>query len=97
MTGESFGSIKVSRTSASFRTSAQNLPLTRTPLHPGQFVGVWRLQPLPDCAPPGMDAMRLTYAVELSPRPYLPVALIERKIASDLKKNLLAIRQYVSD
>ena len=60
------------------------------------YQGVWRMQPLPDCAPSGTNAMRLTYAVELSPRPYLPVSLIERKIANDLKKNLLAIREFVS-
>jgi len=60
------------------------------------YQGVWRMQPLPECAPPGMSAMRLTYAVELSPRQYLPVGLIERRIAEDLKANLLAIREFVS-
>jgi hypothetical protein len=28
------------------------------------YQGVWRMQPLPGCSPPGRDAMRLTYAVE---------------------------------
>jgi hypothetical protein len=28
------------------------------------YQGVWRMQPLPGCVPPGQDAMRLTYAVE---------------------------------
>ena len=36
--------------------------------------------------------MRLTYAVEASPRPYLPVALVEGRIAQDLCNNLKAIR-----
>jgi len=36
--------------------------------------------------------MRLTYAVEVSPRPYLPVALVEGRIARDLCANLKAIR-----
>ncbi|KAL7552847.1 hypothetical protein ACHAWF_016093 [Thalassiosira exigua] len=56
------------------------------------YQGVWRMQPLPGCSPPGGDAMRLTYAVEVSPRPYLPVALVEGRIARDLCSNLEAIR-----
>jgi hypothetical protein len=60
------------------------------------YQGVWRMQPLPGCAPAGKQAMRLTYAVEVSPRAYLPVALIERRIAQDLCTNLVAIRDYVA-
>jgi len=60
------------------------------------YQGVWRMQPLPGCAPPGTSAMRLTYAVELSPRPYLPVALVEKRISQELCNNLMAIRDYVS-
>jgi hypothetical protein len=60
------------------------------------YQGVWRMQPLPGCAPAGRQAMRLTYAVEVSPRAYLPVALIERRIAQDLCTNLVAIRDYVA-
>ena len=56
------------------------------------YQGVWRMQPLVGCAPPGQSAMRLTYAVEVSPRPYLPVALVEGRIAQDLCANLKAIR-----
>jgi len=56
------------------------------------YQGVWRMQPLPGCSPPGESAMRLTYAVEVSPRPYLPVALVEGRIAQDLCANLKAIR-----
>lgn len=60
------------------------------------YQGVWRMQPLPGCAPDGASATRLTYAVEISPRSYLPVQLIEGRIAKDLCNNLLAIRDVVS-
>ena len=60
------------------------------------YQGVWRMQPLPGCSPPGESAMRLTYAVEVSPRPYLPVALVEGRIAQDLCANLKAIRDVFS-
>lgn len=60
------------------------------------YQGVWRMQPLPGCAPSGKDAMRLTYAVEVSPRAYLPVQLIEKRIVSDLCTNLVAIRDYLA-
>ena len=60
------------------------------------YQGVWRMQPLPGCAPDGENAMRLTYAVEISPRPYLPVALVESRIANDLCNNLKSIRSYVT-
>lgn len=59
------------------------------------YQGIWRLQKLPNCAPDGGDACRLTYAVELRPRGILPVKLIEGRIASDLRSNLLAIQNYV--
>ena len=60
------------------------------------YQGVWRMQPLPGCAPEGSNAMRLTYAVEVSPRAYLPVQLVEGRIVRDLCSNLVAIRDYVS-
>jgi len=59
------------------------------------YQGVWRMQPLPGCAPSGKQAMRLSYAVEVSPRAYLPVQLIERRIAADLCSNLVAIRDVL--
>lgn len=59
------------------------------------YQGVWRMQPLPGCAPKGDQAMRLTYAVEVSPRAYLPVRLVEGRIAADLCTNLKAIRDFV--
>ena len=58
------------------------------------YQGVWRLQPLPGCSlSQGESAMRLSYAVEVSPRAYLPVSLIEGYIARDLAVNLEAIRE----
>ena len=60
------------------------------------YQGVWRMQPLPGCAAPGKSAMRLTYAVEISPRAYLPVQLVEGRIVKDLCSNLLAIRDSVA-
>jgi hypothetical protein len=60
------------------------------------YQGVWRMQPLPGCAPEDGAAMRLTYAVEISPRPYLPVALVEGRISKDLCNNLLCIRDFVT-
>jgi hypothetical protein len=58
------------------------------------YQGVWRMQPLPGCAPPGKQAMRLSYAVEISPRAYLPVQLVEGRIVKDLCTNLEAIRNF---
>jgi hypothetical protein len=60
------------------------------------YQGVWRMQPLPGCSPPGKSAMRLTYAVEISPRAYLPVRLVEGRIVRDLCTNLEAIRDAVT-
>jgi len=59
------------------------------------YQGVWRLQELPGCAPDGSSAMRLTYSVELSPRAWVPVALLEGRIAAALGENLKAIRDHV--
>jgi len=61
------------------------------------YQGVWRMQPLVGCSPPGQDAMRLTYAVEISPRLYLPVKLVEGRIVRDLCANLEAIREIVTE
>ena len=55
------------------------------------------MQSLPNCAPNGGDASRLTYAVEIKPKGILPVKLIEGRIATDLKSNLAAIRDYVEN
>jgi len=64
----------------------------------GDFVhyrGVWRLQPLDACAPPGTSMMRLTFAVEVEPHWFLPVAPVEGRIATALVENMVAIREYV--
>ena len=53
------------------------------------------MQSLPNCRPNGGNASRLTYAVEIKPKGILPVKLIEGRIASDLKANLAAIRNFV--
>ena len=55
------------------------------------YQGLWRAQPLPNCGIEGGDATRLTYAVEIQPRPWLPVALVENRIARDLVTNLEAV------
>ena len=59
------------------------------------YQGIWRIQPLPNCADDGSDAARLTYAVELKPKGFLPVNLIEGRIAADLATNLKALRIVV--
>jgi len=58
------------------------------------YRGVWRLQPLPGCAPPGEDMMRLTFAVECQPHWFLPVAPVEGRIAHSLAENMEAIRSF---
>ena len=61
------------------------------------IVGIWRMQSLPNCSPDGTDACRLTYAVELRPKGFLPVKLIEGRIAMDLRQNIGAIRRHVEN
>merc|ERR1719171_3411387 len=76
----------------------RDITMSNVPDSPGDFEhyqGVWRFQSLPGCAPDGGTASRLTYAVEIKPKGFLPVKLIERRIASDLKMNLMAIREQV--
>jgi hypothetical protein len=55
------------------------------------------MQSLPHFTPYGGLVSRLTYAVEIKPKGFLPVKLIEGRIATDLKANLAAIRDYVED
>ena len=45
--------------------------------------------------PPTPFQVRLTYSVELSPRLWVPVALLEGRIAEALGDNLVAIRDHV--
>mmetsp|Transcript_10139 Transcript_10139/g.13924 ORF Transcript_10139/g.13924 Transcript_10139/m.13924 type:complete len:238 (+) Transcript_10139:1057-1770(+) len=59
------------------------------------YQGVWRVQAL--AGPPASSSSqhcRLSYAVEIRPRGFLPVGLIQGRIASDLQTNLLAIRDH---
>jgi Polyketide cyclase / dehydrase and lipid transport len=81
------------------RLPTRDISMQSIPEDDGEFrmyQGVWRMQPLPGCAPPGKEAMRLTYAVEISPRAYLPVKLVEGRIVKDLTTNLEAIRNAVT-
>lgn len=55
------------------------------------------MQSLPHFTPHGGLVSRLTYAVEIKPKGFLPVKLIEGRIATDLKANLAAIRDYVEN
>jgi hypothetical protein len=55
------------------------------------------MQSLPHFTPYGGYVSRLTYAVEIQPKGFLPVKLIEGRIATDLKANLAAIRDYVEN
>jgi hypothetical protein len=55
------------------------------------------MQSLPHFTPYGGLVSRLTYAVEIKPKGFLPVKLIEGRIATDLKANLAAIRDYVEN
>lgn len=55
------------------------------------------MQSLPNFTPHGGRVSRLTYAVEIKPKGFLPVNLIEGRIATDLKANLAAIRDYVEN
>lgn len=53
------------------------------------------MQQLPNCAPRGQSAMRLTYSVELSPKLWVPVGLLEGQIAKTLAENLVSVREHV--
>eukprot|EP01039_Chlorochromonas_danica_P006969 gene6969-7710_t len=61
------------------------------------YQGLWRVQSLPNCryGSEKRPATRLSYAVEIRPKGFLPVHLIEGRIARDLKTNLDAIRRNV--
>lgn len=55
------------------------------------YQGLWRAQALRSCAMDGRNATRLTFSVEIQPRPWLPVALVESRIAQDLVTNMKAV------
>eukprot|EP00629_Pelagomonadales_sp_RCC1024_P003528 CAMPEP_0119264616 /NCGR_PEP_ID=MMETSP1329-20130426/3648_1 /TAXON_ID=114041 /ORGANISM="Genus nov. species nov., Strain RCC1024" /LENGTH=283 /DNA_ID=CAMNT_0007264397 /DNA_START=77 /DNA_END=924 /DNA_ORIENTATION=- len=81
-------------TATSDAALTRDIAMVSAPGEPGDFnlyQGLWRAQPLPDCGIDGGDATRLTFALEIQPRPWLPVALVESRIARDLVTNLEAV------
>jgi ribosome-associated toxin RatA of RatAB toxin-antitoxin module len=56
------------------------------------FSGVWLLQPMPTAESGGT---RLTYCLEVWPKPAIPVIAIEQRLRKDLPANLKAIRDYL--
>ncbi|GIL68712.1 hypothetical protein Vafri_21963 [Volvox africanus] len=52
------------------------------------FRGVWRLQQIGD------SSTLLSYAVYVKPQAWLPVALVQSRIANEVVRNLEALRQY---
>ena len=58
------------------------------------YSGSWRLEPYSLCDRMGTN---LLYTVLLWPKLTMPVAIIERRLSSDLQFNLLAIRQRVDE
>lgn len=57
------------------------------------FSGNWRLKPYPIADKVGTN---LNYTVCILPKLTMPIAIVERRLSSDLRLNLLAIRQRVS-
>mmetsp|Transcript_5375 Transcript_5375/g.10285 ORF Transcript_5375/g.10285 Transcript_5375/m.10285 type:complete len:434 (-) Transcript_5375:428-1729(-) len=55
-----------------------------------EFRGVWSVVPLLKAT--GGRETRLVYNLGVRPSPFLPVALIERRLASDVRANLAALR-----
>lgn len=81
------------------RLSTRDISMQSIPNNDREFrfyQGVWRMQPLPGCSSDGRLVMRLTYAVSISFRAYLPVQLVEERIVKGLCNNLLAIRDCVA-
>jgi hypothetical protein len=83
-------------TSAYRDITMQNIPNTGDFEH---YQGIWRMHQLDGCTDSDGDSgnltCRLTYAVEIRPKGFLPVGLIESRISTDLKANLKAIKAYV--
>jgi hypothetical protein len=81
-------------TATSDAALTRDITMVSAPNEPGDFTlyqGLWRIQPLPMCSIPGRETCRLTFAVEIQPRPWLPVALVESRIAKDIVTNLEAV------
>jgi ribosome-associated toxin RatA of RatAB toxin-antitoxin module len=56
------------------------------------FSGAWLLQPMPESESGGT---RLTYCLEVWPKPAIPVIAIEQRLRKDLPANLRAIREHL--
>ena len=56
------------------------------------FSGAWLLQPMPAEESGGT---RLTYCLDVWPKPAIPVIAIEQRLRKDLPANLKAIRDYL--
>jgi ribosome-associated toxin RatA of RatAB toxin-antitoxin module len=56
------------------------------------FSGAWLLQPMPKSESGGT---RLTYCLEVWPKPVIPVIAIEQRLRKDLPANLRAIREQL--
>ena len=54
------------------------------------FRGLWRMQPAPDGA-----ACRLSYTLFVRPQPWLPVGLVEARVAAEIRGNLAAVATHV--
>ena len=66
------------------------------PLNRGDFrhyQAIWRLEPVDSAEGP---ATRLSYASEVQPHWFMPVAPVEGQIASALGDNLISIRDFVT-
>ncbi len=59
-----------------------------------EYSGSWRLEPYSLFEQTGTN---LYYTVRVWPKRTMPVAMIERRLCSDLRLNLLAIRQQLQD
>ena len=57
------------------------------------FIGSWQLKPDPISG----NGTNLHYTVRVWPKRTMPVTIIERRLSSDLRLNLLAIRQRVDE
>lgn len=58
------------------------------------FIGSWQLKPY---STSGKSGTSLYYTVRVRPKRTMPVVVIEHRLSSDLRLNLLAIRQRVDE
>lgn len=75
------------------RSGAKDITMQNIEGEKGDFThyqGIWRFEPLEDGT-----GMRLSFAVEVAPHWFLPVAPVESRIATALVENLTSIRDFV--